>query len=77
MKNKKIIIISIVVIFILILLIPVPMKLKDGGSVEYRAILYKITKYHKLALDSESGDSKYINGVGIEIFGIEIYNNTQ
>ncbi len=44
MKKKKI---NFIVVIILILaLIPIPMKLKDGGSVEYKAILYEVTKYH-------------------------------
>ena len=64
-------------IFTLILLIPIPMRLKDGGSVEYRAILYTITKYHKLAPIEENTEQKYIDGIAIRILGIEIYNNTK
>jgi hypothetical protein len=73
---KKSLIICIVLVIVLILLIPIPMKLRDGGSVEYRAILYKITKYHKLTLNSETENSGYIEGIGIKILGIEIYNKT-
>ena len=47
MKKKNIILIVIIIIFI-IMLIPIPVRLKDGGSVEYRAILYKYTKIHRL-----------------------------
>ena len=50
------------------------MKLKDGGSIEFKAILYKITKYHRLSSIEE--DVKYIDGIAIEILGKEIYNNT-
>ena len=71
--KKKLIIVSIIIIA-LILLIPVPMKLKDGGSIEFKAILYKITKYHRLSSIEE--DVKYIDGIAIEILGKEIYNNT-
>lgn len=71
--KKKLIIVSIIIIA-LILLIPIPMKLKDGGSIEFKAILYKITKYHRLSSIEE--DVKYIDGIAIEIFGKEIYNNT-
>ena len=46
MKKKKI---NFIVVIILILaLIPIPMKLKDGGSVEYKAILYEVKKYHTI-----------------------------
>ena len=62
--KKKLIIVSIIIIA-LILLIPIPMKLKDGGSIEFKAILYKITKYHRLSSTEE--DVKYIDGIAIEI----------
>ena len=71
--KKKLIIVSIIIIA-LILLIPIPMKLQDGGSIEFKAILYKITKYHRLSSIEE--DVKYIDGIAIEILGKEIYNNT-
>lgn len=74
MKKKSIMIISIVVA--LILLFPIPFRLKDGGSIEFRALLYTITKYHKLAL-IEDADNGYIEGIGIEILGMEIYNSTE
>lgn len=70
MKNKKILI-TIIVIIALILLFPIPMKLKDGGSIKFQAVLYSITKYHKLNHETESG---YIDGIGVEILGIEIVN---
>lgn len=73
--NKKVIILIIIVG--IILLFPIPMHLNDGGSVEYKALLYTITKYHKLAPIEEGKDVKYIDGIGIEILGKEIYNNTK
>ena len=72
MKSKKIWIILIVIIA-LILLFPIPMKLKDGGSIKFQAALYSVTKYHKLDHESDSG---YIEGIGIEILGLEILNTT-
>ena len=73
--RKKVLLIIIFIIAI-ILLIPIPMKLKDGGSIEYKAILYTITKYHKLASIEENTDVEYIDGIGIKILGMEVYNNT-
>lgn len=70
MKKKKIIIIVAVVIFI-ILLLPIPMQLKDGGSVEYKAILYNVTKIHRLNIKSSTG---YEDGWKVNILGITIYN---
>ena len=72
MKNKKIWIV-IIVIIALILLFPIPMRLKDGGSIKFQAALYSVTKYHKLAHETENG---YIDGIGIEILGLEILNTT-
>lgn len=71
---KKKIIIGIVIAVILVLLMPIPMRLKDGGSIEFKAILYTVTKYHKIDFDSEKG---YIDGIGIKILGKEIYNSTK
>lgn len=71
---KKKVMLGIVIVVILLLLIPIPMRLKDGGSIEFRAVLYTITKYHKIDLNSEKG---YIDGIGIKILGKEIYNNTK
>ena len=72
MKKKMILI--VIVLIAIVLLFPIPMRLKDGGTVEYRAMLYTVTKYHRLApMETESG---YIDGIGIEILGREIFNNT-
>lgn len=72
MKNKKVWIIVIIII-VLLLLFPIPMRLKDGGSIKFQAALYSVTKYHQLAHETESG---YIDGIGIEILGLEILNTT-
>lgn len=70
--KKKIIIISVIVM-ILLMLIPLPLKLKDGGSIEYRAVLYKITKIHSLSTESSTG---YIDGWKVNILGFQVYNET-
>ncbi len=69
---KKKIILFIVVIVALVLLVPIPFKLRDGGTIEFRALLYTVTKYHKLDMESEIG---FQDGLGIKILGIEVYNN--
>lgn len=70
MKKKIFVILAIVVL--LILLFPIPMRLKDGGSIEFKALLYTVTKYHTLDFNSETG---FVDGIGIKILGKEIYNN--
>ena len=68
--KKKIIVVMIVIM--VILLFPIRFKLKDGGSIEYKALLYKITNVNKLNHYSETG---YDKGLKIEILGLEVYNN--
>jgi len=71
--KKKSIIISVSIVILLILLFPIPMKLKDGGSIRFQALLYNVTFYNKLNHVTDDG---YTKGIGIEILGVEIFNNT-
>ena len=71
MKSK---ILCIVIIILVILIIPINVdRLKDGGSVIYRGLIYNITKVHALNEKSSNG---YEDGLRIEILGIQIYNKT-
>ena len=70
MKNKNICLIFVVVLLI-IMLIPIPGKLKDGGSTEYNAVLYSVTKYHSINHESTKG---YDDGWKIKILGFTIYD---
>lgn len=70
---KKKLIIGVIILVLLILLVPIPMHLKDGGSVEFKALLYSITKVHRLDHNSETG---YVNGIIVEILGRKIFDNT-
>ena len=70
MKKKNILIIVIIVLFI-ILLIPIHINiLKDGGTVEYKALTYKISKVHRYS------ETEHEDGIIVEILGKEIFNNT-
>ncbi|NLO09789.1 MAG: hypothetical protein GX129_07980 [Clostridiales bacterium] len=68
--KKKLLRIAIIIIAI-ILLLPIPIRYKDGGTVEYKAILYSVTDYHSL-----NGVDGYDTGIEIKVFGITIYENT-
>ena len=70
MKKKVVFIVSLVVL--LVLLFPVPNRLKDGGSVEYKSVLYKITDVKKINFDSRTG---YEEGVIVEVLNKEVFNN--
>ena len=71
MKKK---VILIIIIIALILLIPIPMKLRDGGSIEFKSILYTITKYHKLAPIEENTEKIYNNTNQSNIKGKKTFN---
>lgn len=70
MKKKNICLI-VVVVLLIIMLIPIPGKLKDGGSTEYNAVLYSVTKYHKINPESTKG---YDDGWKIKIVGLTVYD---
>lgn len=69
---KKKVTIVMVIVVLLILLVPIPMHLKDGGTVEYKSLVYKISKVHRLNPNSQN---VYDNGIIVEILGIKIYDN--
>ena len=59
------------------MLFPIKMHLLDGGSVVYQSVvgLYRVTDWHQM-LPTEKGDPiKYKEGLSVEIFGREVYNN--
>jgi len=67
MKKKKILV-STIIFLIIILLFPIPLKLKDGGSIEFKSILYNVTKYKQISNDG------FTKGWKIDILGITIYD---
>lgn len=71
---KKAIII-ILILVALILLFPIRGQFKDGGSVEYRAILYTVYDVHSGYGGPDTG-MHYVEGTIVEILGHQVYNNT-
>ena len=73
--KRKLIVILFIVLFIL--LFPVQTKMKDGGTKAYRAAIYTVYDVHRIvASTDETTDNEFIEGVIIEVFGIEVFNNT-
>ncbi len=58
-----------------ILLFPVPVQYLDGGSVTYKAILYSVTDWHEMTGLNSDGKTTYVEGLSIEILGIEVFDN--
>lgn len=78
MKNSKKAYIMIIFILIFFLLVPIQKHLKDGGTVEYQALLYKVSDVHSLASKEDMEKGKMYNeGMIIEILGFEIYNSVK
>jgi len=73
---KKKIIIGICILVAIVLLIPIPMRLKDGGTVVYNAILYRVENVHRINPEATSNDD-YLEGTIVKILGIEVYNNVE
>ena len=71
---KKRIIIIICVLLAIVLLVPIPLRLKDGGTVVYQAVLYRVEDVHRLDHNAENG---YIEGIVITVLGFEIYNDLE
>ena len=63
----------LIIILLVILLFPIKTRLKDGGTVEYKALTYKISKVHRLI--SLESNSTYTTGLIIEIFGKKYMKN--
>ena len=75
MKKKILFIIGF--LFAFILLFPVRGQMKDGGSVEYRAMLYCITDVHQIKPFEEGKEMEFYEGLVVEVLGVEIFNNVK
>lgn len=71
---KKKVMTGICILLAIVLLIPIPMKLKDGGTVVYNAILYRVEDVHRMDPEATSEDD-YLEGTIVKILGIEVYND--
>lgn len=72
MKRKWVIVVC--VLLCAALLFPIPIRMKDGGTVEYKAMLYSISDVHRINPDIEAA-KPFLEGTIIKILGIEVFNN--
>ena len=73
---KKKVMIGICVLLAIVLLVPIPMRLKDGGTVVYHAVLYQVEDVHRLdAVDAP--EDEYLEGMIVRILGMEVYNSVE
>ena len=73
---KKKVMIGICVLLVIVLLVPIPMRLKDGGTVVYHAVLYQVEDVHRLAA-VDTAEDEYLEGMIVRILGMEVYNNVE
>ncbi|WP_419015323.1 hypothetical protein [Dysosmobacter sp.] len=73
---KKKVMIGICVLLAIVLLVPIPMRLKDGGTVVYRAVLYQVEDVHRLGA-VDTAEDEYPEGMIVRILGMEIYNSVE
>ena len=71
----------LIFVILLILVFPIRSQLRDGGTVEYKALLYKVSKVSKLIsieeMEAKGKVKNYDKGIIIEILGFEIFNNVE
>lgn len=78
---KKKLLITVIIVVSIILLFPTRNQLKDGGTVEYQSLVYKISKVKRLIPEEQAREEgkvkNYDRGIIIEILGFEIFNNVK
>ena len=72
MKKKAIA--AVCIVLAVVLLFPVPLRLKDGGTVKFQAILYSVSKVHRLSFEDADG---YEDGIIVEFLGAEVLNTVR
>ncbi len=71
---KKKVIVSLCIVLAVILLFPVRLLYKDGGTVEYKAVLYSVKDVHCLNFGGDA-EEPYLDGWVIEILGFTVYDS--
>lgn len=70
-----------VIIIILIcaaLLVPIPVGYKDGGTVEYNAVLYTVRKVHRISYDYENPKvGGYAIGTQVRLLFWTVYDDVE
>ena len=76
--KKKIIALILATLVLAMLLIPIPLRLKDGGTVVWQAVLYSVSDVHSLALEEDVQNGKaFYEGIIVKILGFEVFNNVK
>ncbi len=78
---KKKLMIAVILLALVVLLFPIRNQLKDGGTVQYTAVLYRVSKVHRLIsieeMKQEGKIKEFDDGITVELLGFEIFNNVK
>ena len=82
MKKRKLAVIIIAVVLVVALLIPIPTYYNGSGTVDYKAVLYTVSKVSQASTyqpPEQREESSYTvrKGIIIEILGFEVYKDIQ
>jgi len=72
---KKWVFIIVCIVILAGLLIPIPAAFDDGGTRQYRAIIYTVTRWRSIW--EEDGYDGFLIGTQIDIFGRRVFDNTR
>lgn len=72
-RKKKILLWCIVVLALLFCLAPERRLYKDGGTVEYRALLYRVTQWYAMVEVSGNVETTQ-EGLEVRVLGISVYD---
>ena len=80
MRKRTIVIIIITLLVLVALLVPGRSMMKDGGSVVYTSLTYRITFLHRFKPLEEGVPIEYITSTELELFpwlsgGIKVYSH--
>jgi len=78
---KKKIMIAAILLALVVLLFPIRTQLKDGGTVQYTAALYRVSKVHRLIsieeMKQEGKVKEFDDGITVELLGFELFSNVK
>ncbi len=75
-KRRKIIFGASIILLSAVLLLPFKIRLKDGGSTEYKPLVpvYSVTRYHRINNDPAK---EFEEGYKIALFGFVLWDDLQ
>jgi len=72
---------AMILLALAVLLFPIRTQLKDGGTVQYTAAMYRVSKVHRLIsieeMEQEGKVKEFDDGITVELLGFEIFNNVK